>query len=145
MSHNPTFIRPQDYEEVGALVDWLTDRQKAGYQMVNSIGSLAKMKKFIKGSLGAWDCRAGQNSVIVRVDGTLAPCFPMYSSEHHWGMIEEPHFATWQLKQMKEHCQNDCFSTLNHILVFCYNDQRVIRWLLKQATHGFQGIRSNME
>jgi len=145
MSHNPTFIRPQDHEEVGALVDWLIDRQKAGYQMVNSLESLAKMKEFVKGSLNAWNCRAGQNSVIVRVDGTLAPCFPMYSSEHDWGTIEEPHFETCQLKQMKDQCQNDCFSTLNHILAFCYNDQRVIRWLLKQATHGFQGIRGNME
>jgi len=36
-------------------------------------------------------------------------------------------------------------STLNHILAFCYNDTRVIRWLFKQSLHGFQGVRGNME
>src|SRR5579872_6837798 len=24
-----------------------------------------------------WNCRAGQNNVIIRTDGTVAPCFPM--------------------------------------------------------------------
>ena len=40
---------------------------------------------------------------------------------------------------MKKECQKICFSTLNHILAFCYNDQRVIKWLLKQAKHGSKG------
>jgi len=46
---------------------------------------------------------------------------------------------------MKQSCEKNCFSTLNHILAFCYNDARVIRWLGKQALHGFQGVRGNME
>ena len=25
-----------------------------------------------------WNCRAGQNNVIICTDGTVAPCFPMY-------------------------------------------------------------------
>ena len=50
-----------------------------------------------------------------------------------------------QLKNMKCECEKNCFSTLNHILAFCYNDTRVIRWLFKQALHGFQGVRGNME
>ena len=32
---------------------------------------------------------------------------------------------------MKQNCEANCFSTLNHILAFCYNDARVIRWLLQ--------------
>jgi hypothetical protein len=27
-----------------------------------------------------WNCRAGQNNVIIRTDATVAPCFPMYSA-----------------------------------------------------------------
>jgi len=46
---------------------------------------------------------------------------------------------------MKHECEPNCFSTLNHILAFCYNDARVLRWLLKQAAHGFQGVTGNME
>jgi hypothetical protein len=50
-----------------------------------------------------------------------------------------------QLATMKRTCESNCFSTLNHILAFCYNDARVIRWLFKQSLHGFQGVRGNME
>ena len=54
--------------------------------------------------------------------------------------------STWNccapgpLKEMKKACQPHCFSTLNHIVGFCYNDARVIKWLFKQAIHGFQGV-----
>lgn len=41
---------------------------------------------------------------------------------------------------MKRECQPHCFSTLNHIVAYCYNDGRVIRWLLKQAMNRFQGV-----
>jgi hypothetical protein len=27
-----------------------------------------------------WNCRAGQNKVVIRTDGTVASCFPMYAS-----------------------------------------------------------------
>jgi hypothetical protein len=50
-----------------------------------------------------------------------------------------------QLCAMKKECEPNCFSTLNHILAFCYNDANVLRWLLRQAAHGFQGVTGNME
>ena len=145
MDNNPTFIRPEDHEQVAELIDWLIERQRMGYQMVNSVQRLAEMKQFVKGSLGRWGCRAGQNSIVVRIDGTLTPCFPVYNTEYDWGTIEHPKFDPEQLKEMKCRCEGECFSTLNHILAFCYNDGRVIRWLLRQAAHGFQGIRGNMD
>ena len=45
-----------------------------------------------------------------------------------------------QLDKMKKSCQTHCFSTLNHKLGFCYNDTRVVKWVLKQAAPGFQGV-----
>jgi hypothetical protein len=36
--------------------------------------------------------------------------------------------------------QPHCFSTLNHIVGFCHNGRRAIRWLFKQAMRGFQGV-----
>ncbi len=145
MQDNPTFIRPEDHDQVAETIDWLIERQNAGYKMVNSVQRLSEMKHFVKGSLGSWGCRAGQNSIVIRVDGTLTPCFPMYNTEYDWGTIEQPKFESEQLNQMKCKCEGECFSTLNHILAFCYNDARVIKWLLRQAAHGFQGIRGNME
>jgi hypothetical protein len=44
--------------------------------MVNSVRRLEEMKAFMRGKLQQWDCRAGQNSLIMRTGDTLAPCFP---------------------------------------------------------------------
>lgn len=140
---NETYIRPEDHPKVADLLDWLIDRQRAGYQMTNSVDRLAQMKDFMHNELEPWNCRAGQNTVIIRVDGSLAPCFPMYSASHDWGTIGAPRFDTAQLRDMKTSCEKHCFSTLNHIVGYCYNDRRVIHWMWKQAQHGFQGIRGN--
>ncbi|MDE3155271.1 MAG: radical SAM protein [Acidobacteriota bacterium] len=145
LQDNGLFIRPEDFAAVDGLIDWLIDRQRDGYRMANSIERLAQMKAFMRGGLEAWNCRAGQNSLIVRTDGTLAPCFPMYSSTHDWGTIEQPRIDGPALAAMKTQCQPHCFSTLNHILAFAYNDARVIRWIARQARAGFQGIRGNFE
>jgi MoaA/NifB/PqqE/SkfB family radical SAM enzyme len=142
---NEVFIRPEDMPKVAAVIDWLVAKQRSGYKMVNSVERLAQMKDFLQGDLEDWNCRAGHNALIIRVDGTLAPCFPMYSAHYDWGTIENQKFESGQLKEMKKSCQPHCFSTLNHILAFCYNDARVLRWLLKQAAHGFQGVTGNME
>jgi hypothetical protein len=77
------------------------------------------------------DTGAGFNSLIVRTDGTLAPCFPMYNATYDWGTIENHKFESEQLNEMKKSCQPHCFSTLNHILAYCYNDA--------QALNRFQG------
>jgi MoaA/NifB/PqqE/SkfB family radical SAM enzyme len=143
---NPTYFRPDDYDKVDELIDWLIEKQKSGYGMLNSVERLAEMKRFVRGAHHEpWNCRAGLNTVIIRVDGTLAPCFPMYSATHDWGTVGDPRFDRGQLAQMKVDCEPNCFSTLNHIVGWCYNDGRVIRWLMKQARHGFQGVRGNFD
>jgi MoaA/NifB/PqqE/SkfB family radical SAM enzyme len=142
---NPTYLTSDDQEPLNALIDWLIEKQRSGYTMTNSNESLALMKDFLRGELEPWNCRAGHNTMIIRVDGTLAPCFPMYSATHDWGVIGEPRFERAQLAEMKKTCERHCYSTLNHIVGFGYNDRRVITWLFKQARHGFQGIRGNFE
>src|SRR5581483_10096860 len=169
LNENPTYICPEDWPEVDRLVDWLIEKNEAGYQMVNSVQRLQEMKAFIRMASGSalqqlgwngdgsgtnaditkqiagmpgftrnengdlhfseWNCRAGQNNVIIRTDGTIAPCFPMYGSTYDWGNIEKHKFNAGQLSSMKKTCQQHCFSTLNHNLAYCYNDARVIRWV----------------
>jgi MoaA/NifB/PqqE/SkfB family radical SAM enzyme len=138
-SGNSTFITEEDWPKIDALVDWLIEKNRAGYKMVNSARRLREMKAFMRGKLQEWECRAGQNSLIVRTDGTLAPCFPMYSATHDWGTIERPRFDPQQLSQIKPECQPHCFSTFNHNLAYCYHANRAIRWTIKQAVHGFRG------
>jgi len=145
LDDNPTYIRQEDRPAVREVLDWLIQKQNDGYGMTNSTQRLAEMKDFMEESLEPWNCRAGQNTMIIRVDGTLAPCFPMYSATHDWGVVRSPRFDRAQLDAMKSDCQRHCFSTLNHIVGWCYNDRRVISFLMKQARHGFQGIRGEFQ
>jgi MoaA/NifB/PqqE/SkfB family radical SAM enzyme len=138
--NNATFIRKEDWPHVGELVDWLIEKNKSGYKMVNSVQRLHEMREFMHGKLQEWNCRAGHNNVIVRVDGTLAPCFPMYSATYDWGVVGQHKFEARQLQEMKVGCQPHCFSTLNHNLAYCYDAMRVIKWVGKQAARGFQGV-----
>lgn len=145
LDENSTFIRPEDYPKVVETVDWIIEKNRQGYKMVNSTQRLKDMKDFMRGKLQEWNCRAGQNSLIIRVDGTLAPCFPLYSATCDWGTIENPKFVAGPLHEMKKGCQPHCFSTLNHNLAFCYNDARVIKWVTRQALRGFQGCTGSFE
>jgi radical SAM protein with 4Fe4S-binding SPASM domain len=159
LSDNPTYIHPPDWRRTDELIDWLIEKNRAGYQMVNSVQRLEEIKAFMRmggkasdlktfgwngdgsgngtakqianmpgivqdpsGELhfAEWNCRAGQNNVIIRTDGTVAPCFPMYASPFDWGNIDHPKFDNAQLADMKESCQRHCFSTLNHNLAYCY-------------------------
>src|SRR4029079_6879608 len=97
---NATYLLPEDYPKVDALLDYLNDlRVNQGYKMVNPIRHMEDMKVLMRGEVPQWDCRAGQNSLIIRTDGTLAPCFPMYTATHDWGAIENPKFEVKQLDE----------------------------------------------
>jgi radical SAM protein with 4Fe4S-binding SPASM domain len=185
MNENPTYIRPQDWRAVDELIDWIIEKNKAGYQMVNSVKRLEEMKAFVRMSSGLdvrkygwngdgvaaegevdrmlrstpgivqdpngevhftdWNCRAGEKNVIIRTDGTVAPCFPMYASSFVWGNIDRYKFAEKQLAQMKKTCERHCFSTLNHNLGYCYNDARVVKWMWGNVKRGFQGGARSFE
>ena len=142
---NSTYITRDDWPAVDETIDWLIEKNRSGYKMVNSVRRLEEMKAFMRGKLQEWDCRAGQNSLIIRTDGSLAPCFPMYNASQNWGTAGRPCFEKQQLAAMKVECQPHCFSTLNHNLAYCYNVSRAIRWVLKQAAHGFQGTTGSFE
>jgi radical SAM protein with 4Fe4S-binding SPASM domain len=186
LSDNPTYIRPEDWREIDSLVDWIIEKNKAGYQMVNSVQRLQEIKAFIRMASGAdlkrlawngdgtgvngdiakqlvgtpgivqdangelhfaeWNCRAGQNNVIIRTDGTVAPCFPMYGATYNWGNIDQHKFDDGQLTAMKKTCQQHCFSTLNHNLAYCYNDARVIKFVWTQlVTNRMKGGARSFE
>lgn len=59
----------------------------------------------MRGKVEPWNCRAGQSLIIVRVDGTLAASFPMYSATHDWGSIEN-HFCVSPAIVSKLPCGN---------------------------------------
>ena len=65
---NETYIMREDWPAVEETVHWLTEKQNSGYKMVNSNARLWQMVDFMKGNHFPWNCRAGQNSMIIRVD-----------------------------------------------------------------------------
>jgi MoaA/NifB/PqqE/SkfB family radical SAM enzyme len=140
LNENSTYLTPEDWPKVDALLDYLNDKRvNEGYKMVNPIQHMEDMKQLMRGEVPPWQCRAGQNSLIIRTDGSLAPCFPMYSATHDWGVVGDHKFEVEQLDEMKKECVKHCLSTCNYILGYCYDNMRVITWTLKQAMHGFRG------
>ena len=137
---NPTFIRPEDFPMIDDLLDHLSEKNRSGYKMVNSVQHFQDMKKFLRGHVDDWECRAGHNTSLIRTDGTLAPCFSMYSSTYDWGTIENPKFDFRQLDEMKRTCKLHCLSTCQHTTGYAYDLWRVTKWLAKQARRGFRGV-----
>jgi radical SAM protein with 4Fe4S-binding SPASM domain len=145
LDDNSTYIRPEDYPRIDETLDWLIRKHEEGYIIVNPKQQFVEMKDLMRGQVKPWKCRAGQNTVIIREDGTLAPCFPMYSSKYDWGTVENEKFERTQLDDMKTSCNQHCLSTCNYILSYCYNTKRVVSWLTKQASRGFQGVSGSFD
>ncbi len=129
---NSTFITPADYPMIDDLIDWIAEKHRQGYKIVNQRARILQMKEFMRGKIEPWGCRAGKNTLIIRTDGSLAPCFPMYSATYDWGVAGKPKFDDAQLKNMKKTCETQCFSTLNHIVSYIYNNGQVIKWIINQ-------------
>jgi MoaA/NifB/PqqE/SkfB family radical SAM enzyme len=145
LGENSTFLTPADYPKVEELIDWIVQKQSEGYKVVNQRDRLLQMKDFMRGHIEPWGCRAGKNTMIIRTDGTLAPCFPMYSATFDWGTVGNPKFDENQLTNMKKECELHCFSTLNHIVSYVYNNGRVIKWIIKHAKTGFTKAEGTVE
>jgi MoaA/NifB/PqqE/SkfB family radical SAM enzyme len=143
--NNPTYIYPEDFPMVDDLLDWLCDKQHQGWKMVDSVARLQNMKGFMRGAGEHWGCRAGQNWLIIRTNGTLAPCFPMYNARYDWGTVGDHKFDKKQLLEMKQGCEPHCFSTLGYNIAYCYSTTRVMKWLFKQARRGFQGVTGSFD
>jgi MoaA/NifB/PqqE/SkfB family radical SAM enzyme len=145
MDRNDTYLTPEDKPKVEALLDYLVEKQRQGYKMANPIQHMREMIKLMHGTVPAWPCRAGQNNLIIRPDGTLAPCFPMYSASYDWGTVGHHKFEVKQLDEMKKECSTHCLSTCNYILSHAYSAKRVMKWMFKQASHGFSGVTGSFD
>jgi MoaA/NifB/PqqE/SkfB family radical SAM enzyme len=141
--HGPDggWIREDGYLAADALIDWLIEKNLAGYTMVNSLAHLRAMKRFIRRQLPPWPCCAGKYTMIIRLDGTFAPCFELYGSHEDWGSIYEgPRFEPNRLSMLKKMCAPHCLSTCNfqvnhYTRSFLYS----LQWVAKHAQARFFG------
>jgi hypothetical protein len=52
VSENPAYFRPEDWRDLDGLIDWIIQKNRAGYQMVNSVQRLEEMKTSVRMSSG---------------------------------------------------------------------------------------------
>jgi MoaA/NifB/PqqE/SkfB family radical SAM enzyme len=133
---NSLYISPDQYEEVEELLDWLIEKQRQGWPMVNSIEHLHAFKDRMQGHIGPWECRAGQNGALIRPDGTLSPCFCMITYDHDWGSIWKHRFDKEELRALKEKCLPLCSSTCYYTMDYYYNLRTIPQWVRKHIRVG---------
>ncbi len=143
--NNETYIHERDRAEISELLDWIIDKNRAGYNVVDSVQRLTEMKNFVRGEHERWSGRAGQSLLIIGVDGTLARCFPMDSASQDWSRAGEPKVGREQLSEVGSSRELNCVFKLPHILALCYDEARDIRYMPKQAKRGFQGVTGSVE
>jgi len=129
---NEMFVKPEQYEEFDELIDWLKDKVRAGYPIVNHISHLERMKGYVRGENRPWDCPAGTCGIFIGEDGSLAPCFGLQEDKNDWGKIWDPKFDKKRLDKIKRRCNKHCLSTTYYSLG-CYDQstRSALKWVLK--------------
>jgi len=136
------WITEKEVDEVDRLIDWLIEKNLQGYTMVNSVAHLKAMKRFIRRELPPWPCRAGQMSMVIRLDGSFAPCFEFYGTDEDWGDIYRgPKFDAERLARLKAQCTPHCLSTCNYqVSHYSQSWVRSLQWVAKHAYAHLFGI-----
>jgi MoaA/NifB/PqqE/SkfB family radical SAM enzyme len=130
------YITPDEFDDVDDLLDWLIDKQRRGWPMVNSIGHLQAFKHRVRSTMRRWPCRAGLNGALIRPDGTLSPCFDMMFYDYDWGRIWEPRFDREELKALKTKCLPECSSTCFCTMGYYYSLRSLPEWVRKHMQVG---------
>ncbi len=140
--HEGAWITQAEFQAVDDLVDWLIEKKFEGYVMVNSAEHLGAMKLFIRHKLPPWPCLAGESSMVIRLDGSFAPCFELYGADEDWGNIYDGHkFDPERLLKTKQHCSPHCLSTCNfQVSHYSKSLLNSLQWLAKHAYSHFLGI-----
>ena len=133
---NDLWITSAQYDEVDALLDWIIEKQRQHWPIVNSVKHLQALKDRMRGRMQLWECRAGQNGLLIRPDGTLSPCFDMITLDYDWGRIWEPRFDREALLRLKEQCLPLCSSTCFYNLSHYYDSYTIPELVLKHMRMG---------
>lgn len=128
-AENDTYILKDQWDELDELVDWLVESHRQRLPIVNSEANLLAMKRYVRGELEPWGCRAGLNSSAIRTDGSLSPCLSRYSAREDWGSIGAPKFDAERLARMKKSCEQNCLSTCQYNLAHFASLTTIHRWV----------------
>jgi len=120
-----------DYRPVDDLFDWLLEKYRQGYNMANSPRHFIAAKRFIRREPIEWNCRAGINTLVIRTNGRLAPCFEFFNDPNDWGVVGEPKFDRERLAALKARCNRHCMSTCNFTSAYYNSFSTIFEWVAK--------------
>jgi MoaA/NifB/PqqE/SkfB family radical SAM enzyme len=63
----------EDYEDTSKLIDWVIQKKRAGYPIINPYPYLKTFPNFILGDT-FWDCGANRDILSIDVDGSVLQC-----------------------------------------------------------------------
>jgi len=129
-------VGPDKYKEADELLDWLIEKNKQGYNMINPRQHLVEMKDFIKHKHRKWYCNAGKNGLFIGADGRLSPCFGLMNSGYDWGTVGNKKFHKKKLAEMKKECYKGCFSTCFWTLGYYCDIKTIYYWWRKHVVVG---------
>jgi len=133
---NDLWINPNHHEEVDDLADWLIEKHKSGWAIVNPVKYFKDIKLRIRGDIPRWDCRAGHNGVLIKPDGSLVPCYNLMNYDHDWGRIWEPMFEIEGLQKVKDECVPKCTSIVFHSIGSYYQTKNLPKWVMRHTRMG---------
>ncbi len=136
------WIKENEFQAVDEVIDWVIEKNLKGYTMVNSVGHLRAMKRFIRHQWSSWPCRAGELTMVIRLDGSFAPCFELYGEQENWGNIYDgPKFDPARLAGRKQECSSHCLSTCNfQANHYAKSILYSMQWLAKHAYSHLFGV-----
>ena len=148
LHENDTYIRPEDFPVVDDLLDWLIDKQRQGCKMVEFHCSPAKHERLYARRWRALGMpRRTELAGIIRTNGRSHRVFRFTTRPTIRGRLSNQKFDVQQLDEMKKgfEPQAAAFRRSGYNVAYCYDAARVMKWLFKQAQHGFQGVTGSFE
>jgi hypothetical protein len=91
-------ITAHQFEEVDQLLDWIIEKQRQRWPMVNSIGT--EPSNPWRGRMQPWDCRAGHSGARFGRTGLSRPA-DMITLDHDWGALK-PRFEPEELDETRK-------------------------------------------
>lgn len=131
------YIKPENYREFDELMEWLKEKNRKGYCMINHPKHFDHMKKFVRGEYQPWRCIAGKNGSFIKADGTLSPCFDLQFDGRDWGKIWKPKLDRKRIAEVKKKCNRHCLSTCFYTGSSYYKDfPGMADWVMKHTRLG---------
>ena len=136
------WITEKEFRTVDRVIDWVIEKNLEGYTMANSVDHLRAMKRFIRHQWSPWACQAGELTMVIRLDGSFAPCFELYGTKEDWGNIYDgPKFDSVKLTSRKQEFSQHCLSTCNfQVNHYTRSMLYSMQWIAKHAYSHLFGV-----